>query len=258
MYDAIERENAERILHRLRVTELQEARDEAYRAWVKTAGYAKREERRPYRQAFLEANKALREGRRGLRKVTSPATMHRINDTLSSALTWGIKREQAFAKNWSQLVELPSVTRPKPIVWTPERVEHWKRTGEKPGPVMVWTPKLTAEFLDFVKDDWLYDLWHSFIFLGPRRGEMPAVPWTEVSIDALWLRISQQIVEVAYQLVRRGAEGRERPYRVAEPGVRRQPGELSHEAGTEAPGVGSCLRRDRSRMDPRERRGTAP
>lgn len=29
---------------------------------------------------------------------------------------------------------------------------------------------------------------------------MAAVPWTEVSIDALWLRISQQIVEVAYQL----------------------------------------------------------
>ncbi len=200
MYNAIERENAERILHRLRVTELQEARDEAHRAWVKTAGYAKREERRPYRQAFLEANMALREGRRGLRKVTSPATMHRINDTLSSALTWGIKREQAFAKNWSQLVELPSVTRPKPIVWTPERVEHWKRTGEKPGPVLVWTPKLTGEFLDFVKDDWLYELWHSFIFLGPRRGEMAAVPWREVSIDALWLRISQQIVEVAYQL----------------------------------------------------------
>ncbi|MGR3872653.1 tyrosine-type recombinase/integrase [Streptomyces graminifolii] len=199
MYDAIERQNAERILHRLRVAELQEARDEAHRAWVKTSGYAKREERRPFRRAFLEANQALREGRRGLRKVTSPTTMHRINDTLSSALSWGIKREQAFSKNWAQLAELPSVTRPKPLVWTPERIEHWKRTGEKPGPVMVWTPKLTGEFLDFVKDDWLYELWHSFIFLGPRRGEMAALPWTEVSTDALWLRISQQIVEVAYK-----------------------------------------------------------
>ncbi|MER7930179.1 hypothetical protein ABTY96_44940 [Streptomyces sp. NPDC096057] len=48
MYNAIERENAERILHGLRVTELQEARDEVHRAWVKTAGYAKREERRPF------------------------------------------------------------------------------------------------------------------------------------------------------------------------------------------------------------------
>ncbi|MGW0542272.1 tyrosine-type recombinase/integrase [Streptomyces griseoincarnatus] len=198
MYDAIEKENAERILHRLRVDQLQRDRDAAHRAWVKAAG--KKEERRATRRAFLDANAALREGKKGLRKVTSAATMHRINDTLSSALSWGIKREQAFAKNWAQLVELPPVTRPKPLVWTPERIEHWKRTGEKPGPVMVWTPELTGQFLDFVKDDWLYELWHSFIFLGPRRGEMAALPWTEVSTDALWLRISQQIVEVAYQL----------------------------------------------------------
>jgi integrase len=126
--------------------------------------------------------------------------MHRINDTLSSAVSWGIKRESAFAKNWAQFVELPSVTRPKPLVWTSERIEHWKRTGEKPGPVIVWTPQLTGEFLDFVTEDWLYELWHTFIFLGPRRGEMAALPWTEVSTDALWLRISQQIVEVAYKL----------------------------------------------------------
>ncbi|MDQ0990775.1 tyrosine-type recombinase/integrase [Streptomyces sp. V3I7] len=198
MYDAIEKKNAERVLHRLRVDQLQSQRDTAHRAWVKAAGKAG--ERRAARRAFLDANAALREGRKGLRKVTSAATMHRINDTLSSALSWGIKSEQAFAKNWAQFVELPSATRPKPIVWTPERIEHWKRTGEKPGPVMVWTPELTGQFLDFVKGDWLYELWHSFIFLGPRRGEMAALPWTDVSTDALWLRVSQQVVEVAYQL----------------------------------------------------------
>lgn len=198
MYDAIEKENAKRILHRLRVDQLHKDRDAAHRAWVKAAG--KKEERRAARRTFLDTNAALREGKKGLRKVTSAATMHRINNTLSSALSWGIKREQAFTKNWAQLVELPPATRPKPLVWTPERIEHWKRTGEKPGPVMVWTPELTGQFLDFVKHDWLYELWHSFIFLGPRRGEMAALPWTEVSTDALWLRISQQIVEVAYEL----------------------------------------------------------
>lgn len=65
---------------------------------------------------------------------------------------------------------------------------------------MVWTPEQTGAFLDFVRDDWLYALWHSFIFLGPRRGEMCALPWPEVSLSALWLRISAQIVEVAYRL----------------------------------------------------------
>ncbi|WP_326621044.1 hypothetical protein OG863_27785 [Streptomyces decoyicus] len=43
-------------------------------------------------------------------------------------------------------------------MWTPERVEHWKRTGEKPSPVLVWTPEQTGAFLDFVRDDWLYAL----------------------------------------------------------------------------------------------------
>ncbi len=198
MYNAIEHENAERILHHLRVEELTEARDAAHQAWVRAAG--KKEERRRTRRAYLDANAALREGRQGLRKVTSAATMHRINDTLSSAISWGMKREEAFSRNWARLVELPAVTRPKPLVWVPERVEHWKRTGEKPGPVMVWTPEQTGAFLDFVRDDWLYPLWHSFIFLGPRRGEMCALPWPEVSLAALWLRISAQIVEVAYQL----------------------------------------------------------
>ncbi|MER5714904.1 tyrosine-type recombinase/integrase [Streptomyces sp. NPDC002132] len=198
MYNAIERENAERVLHHLRVEELTRARDAAHQAWVRAAG--KKEERRLTRRAYLDANAALREARKGLRKVTSAATMHRINDTLSSAITWGMKREDAFSKNWARLVELPAVTRPKPLVWTSERVEHWKRTGEKPGPVMVWTPEQTGAFLDFVGDDWLYDLWHSFIFLGPRRGEMCALPVHEVNLADLWLRISAQIVEVAYRL----------------------------------------------------------
>ncbi|MFJ5737250.1 tyrosine-type recombinase/integrase [Streptomyces microflavus] len=198
MYTAIERENAERVLHRLRIHELKEARDAAYTAWVRAKG--KGDERRLARRTYLDANAALREGRRGLRKVTGAATMHRINDTLSSAISWGIKREEAFSRNWARLVELPAVLRPKPLVWTPERVEHWIRTGERPGPVMVWTPEQTGAFLDFVRDDWLYALWHTSIFLGPRRGEMCALPWPEVNLADRWLRISAQIVEVAYRM----------------------------------------------------------
>jgi hypothetical protein len=105
MYDAIEKENAQRILHRLRVDELQKKRDAAHRAWVKTAGYAKKEERRAARRAFLDANAELREGKKGLRKVTSAVTMHRINDTLSSALSWGISANSSSrgtgASSWS-------------------------------------------------------------------------------------------------------------------------------------------------------------
>ncbi|MEW1719763.1 site-specific integrase [Streptomyces sp. NPDC093109] len=197
MYDAIERENAERLIHHAKVVELQEVRDAAHTSWVRAAG--KKEERRVTRRAWLDANAALRTGSRGRRKITSAATMHRVNATLGSFLTGGIKRGE-YPTNWARFVELPAVRRPKPLVWTPERVEEWKRTGKKPGPVMVWTPEQTGAFLDHTRNDRLYAMWHTFIFNGPRRGEMCALPWTEISVTALWLRISAQIVEVAYRL----------------------------------------------------------
>ncbi|PJM99685.1 site-specific integrase [Streptomyces sp. CB01201] len=196
LYDAIERENAERLLHHAKVVELEKARDAAHTAWVHAAG--KREDRRLVRRAYLAANAALREGRRGRRKITSAATMHRINATLSSFLGSGVKRGE-YATNWAAMVELPAVKRPKALVWTPERVEEWKRTGQKPSPVMVWTPEQTGQFLDFICDDRLYGMWHGFIFRGPRRGEMAALPWTEVSLSGPWFRISAQVVEVAYR-----------------------------------------------------------
>lgn len=197
MYAAIKKENAERLLHHGRVVELAEARDAAKEAWIRASG--KGAERRQARSAYLDANAALREGRRGLRKITGAATLHRINATLSSFLNSGIKRLE-YQTNWASLIELPPVKRPKPLVWTPERVEHWQRTGEKPGPVMVWTPQQAGAFLDFVADDRLYGLWDTFTFLGPRRGEMAALPWTEVSLTALSMRISAQLVEVAYRV----------------------------------------------------------
>ncbi|MCX5328176.1 site-specific integrase [Streptomyces sp. NBC_00140] len=196
MYDAIERENAERLIHHAKIVELQEARDAAYTAWVHASG--QKEERRAARQAYLVANAALKEGRKGKRKITSAATMHRINATLSSFLGSGIKRGE-YATNLAALVELPPVRRPKALVWTPERVEEWKRTGKRPSPVMVWTPEQTGQFLDFVCDDRLCGMWHAFIFRGPRRGEMCALPWPEVNLPSSWFRISAQIVEIAYR-----------------------------------------------------------
>jgi integrase len=196
MYDAIERENAERLIHHAKIVELQEARDAAYTAWVHASG--QKEERRATRRAYLDANTALKEKRKGKRKITSAATMHRINATLSSFLGSGIKRGE-YATNLATLVELPAVRRPKALVWTQERVEEWKRAGKKPSPVMVWTPEQTGQFLDFICDDRLCAMWHAFIFRGPRRGEMCALPWPEVNLSASLFRISAQIVEIAYR-----------------------------------------------------------
>lgn len=64
---------------------------------------------------------------------------------------------------------------------------------------MVWTPEQTGEFLDFLANDRVAAMWHGFIFRGPRRGKMCALPWSEVSLSGSWFRISAQTVEVAYR-----------------------------------------------------------
>ncbi|MFE5089418.1 tyrosine-type recombinase/integrase [Streptomyces sp. NPDC056638] len=195
MYDAVEEANAKRVIHRARVEELATAMEDAKRAWVQAETV---QERRPLRAAYIAANGALKEGRKGLRKTTGPATIKRINDTLSSALGTGVKKGY-FSRNWAAMVELPSAKRPRALVWTDARIAEWKRTGVRPSPVMVWTPKQTGRFLDDVADDRMYALWHLLIFRGLRRGEACALPWSEVDLDGGWIHVSQQIVEVAYK-----------------------------------------------------------
>jgi integrase len=90
--------------------------------------------------------------------------------------------------------------KPKPIIWTPERVERWRETGRRPGPVMVWTPQQAGRFLDHVAEhDAGYEaLWHLLVFRGPRRGEVAGLGWTEVHLDVPAVEITTQLTEVEY------------------------------------------------------------
>lgn len=84
-------------------------------------------------------------------------------------------------------VELPRIKgkgrRVKPMVWTAERVARWQETGERPGPVMVWTPAQTGAFLDFAAEERLYALFHVVAFRGLRRGEIAGLPWTDTDLN---------------------------------------------------------------------------
>jgi integrase len=53
-----------------------------------------------------------------------------------------------------------------------------------PGPVMVWTPKLTGAFLDHAFLDRLYALYHLIVFTGLRRGEACGLHWADLDLDA--------------------------------------------------------------------------
>ncbi|GLX53813.1 hypothetical protein Shyhy01_67620 [Streptomyces hygroscopicus subsp. hygroscopicus] len=133
------------------------------------------------------------------RRVTGPATRQRIKATLRAALNDAIG-QQILTFNPAAHVELDPVRKPKALVWTDARVAKWEQTGEKPSPVMVWTPKQTGAFLDFVVEDRLYAMWHLIAFRGLRRGEACAQPWSETNLDDHSLTVSAQLVQDGWEV----------------------------------------------------------
>ncbi|ROR42988.1 site-specific integrase [Kitasatospora cineracea] len=128
-------------------------------------------------------------------RIVEPATMHRIRATLRSALTAAVKSGK-ISRNWASLVELPTSKRPKALLWTPERVAEWERTGEKPSKVMVWTPEQAGRFLDGIEGDWLRAFWHLAIFRGLRRGEGAGFEWPKANLETAVITVDWQVVTV--------------------------------------------------------------
>ncbi|MGW9410331.1 tyrosine-type recombinase/integrase [Streptomyces diastaticus] len=127
------------------------------------------------------------------RKVTGKASQQAVRRTLRTALNAAIGR-QYITYNPASYVELETASRPKPMLWTPERVERWRETGEVPGSVMVWTPEQFGTFLDAAEEDRLYSLFHVIGFRGLRRGEAVGQGWDDVSLDGGLLTVSTEIV----------------------------------------------------------------
>jgi integrase len=134
---------------------------------------------------------------RGVRP-TGPATQQRIRATLRVALNKAIT-DGLITHNPATLIELASGKPPKPVVWTPARIQRWRTTGRLPSPVMVWTPELTGEFLDHAIDDELYPLFHLIALRGLRRGEACGLPWTNVDLTAATITIDTQIIQLGWE-----------------------------------------------------------
>jgi hypothetical protein len=60
------------------------------------------------------------------RRPVNPPTMRNIQATLRHALNIAIKHEHLIDFNPAAIVELPPATRPRPLVWTDERVGAWE------------------------------------------------------------------------------------------------------------------------------------
>jgi integrase len=138
---------------------------------------------------------AVRDTVKGMRLIC-PATLHRIRATLRAALNAAI-RQRFIDVNPAKHVELPPAVRPKPLVWTDERVRQWRSTGTAPGPVMVWTPALTGAFLDHTQaaDDRLYALYHLVAYRGLRRGEACGLHWADIDLPGQQMTIRWQLTQ---------------------------------------------------------------
>ncbi|GAA4595740.1 integrase [Actinoplanes octamycinicus] len=136
-------------------------------------------------------------------RITGPATMHRIRATLRKALNDAIRAHRLIEFNPAAHIELPSGKRPRARVWTAAAVKHWKVTGQRPSPVMVWTPEQAGQFLDYAEDHdiVLYPLYALMLYRGLRRGEAIGLRDLDVDLDVGAAVISQQITTVGYQPV---------------------------------------------------------
>jgi integrase len=172
-------------------TQIQEQNAQRHAAVVELAAVPwKGQENRARRTAMKAAIDAMPP----FRRVTGPSTRQHIKATLRAALNDAIS-QQIITFNPAAHVEIDAARKPKALVWTDERVGRWRQTGEKPSPVMVWTPEQTGAFLDFVADERLYAMWHLIAFRGLRRGEACGQPWSETNLDAHSLTISSQLVQ---------------------------------------------------------------
>ncbi|MFH9393773.1 tyrosine-type recombinase/integrase [Streptomyces sp. NPDC017556] len=153
-------------------------------------------------RALRKAMKAAIDEMPPFRRVTGSATRLHVKATPRApraALNDAIG-QQIITSNPAAHVEIAPVRKPKALVWTDERVAKWEQTGEKPSPVMVWTPQQTGTFLDFVAEDRLYAMWHQVAFRGLRRGEACGQPWSETNLDTHSPTVSSQPVQDGWEV----------------------------------------------------------
>ncbi|MFF0136734.1 tyrosine-type recombinase/integrase [Streptomyces sp. NPDC005227] len=127
------------------------------------------------------------------RRITGPATKQAIRRTLRMVLNKAMSK-QLITFNAAAHVELAAASRPKGKLWTEERVERWRETGVKPGPVMVWTPAQLGAFLDAAETDRLYAFFHLISHHGLRRGEGVGQSWADFSPTRKTITVATEIV----------------------------------------------------------------
>ncbi|MEV0446151.1 site-specific integrase [Streptomyces spectabilis] len=176
--------------------EIQEANAQRHAAVAELAAIPwKGRENRAQRKAL----KAAIDEMPPFRRPVGASTRQRIRATLRAALNEAIA-QQLITFNPAAHVKLDTAKRPKALVWTEERIAEWRRTGERPSPVMVWTPEQTGAFLDHIAGERLYALFHLIAFRGLRRGEACGQSWSDLNLKTKRLTVAKQLVQKGWEV----------------------------------------------------------
>ncbi|MEV6986768.1 tyrosine-type recombinase/integrase [Sphaerisporangium sp. NPDC051017] len=157
------------------------------------------------------------------RRPVGTTSMHRIRATLRHALNIAIRQDRLLDFNPAAVVELTPIDRPRPVVWTEEKVTQWRKnyaehldrltrahaykridpiaayvSTSRPSPVMVWTPEQTAAFLGYARQDRLFALYRLIAVRGLRRGEGVGLRWPDVIFATSRIGIHWQITQLGW------------------------------------------------------------
>ncbi|MBB0242636.1 tyrosine-type recombinase/integrase [Streptomyces alkaliphilus] len=135
------------------------------------------------------------------RRPTGLNTQPHIKATLRAALNVAIAQQRMPNFNPAEHVELLPGAKPKALIWTDERIARWEATGEKPSPVMVWTPEQTGRFLDHTESHRLRVMWRLIAFRGLRRGEGCGPRWVDHDYAGSSLAVATQLVQDGWEVI---------------------------------------------------------
>jgi integrase len=159
-----------------------------------------------------DERRVLADGEQRRKKSTkplSPARIERMYAPFRAAMNAAVPRTIKYSPCAG--VELPRVSKDKPLPWTPQRVaafhaalerriairqeelggrpptvterqDLWGTPGLRPSRVMVWMPADTGAFLDFIAEDRLSALYTLTAYCGLRRDEVLGLNWTDVDL----------------------------------------------------------------------------
>jgi integrase len=155
------------------------------------------------------ADPAVRATFKGVRPM-GPSSMQRLRATIRVALNHAMRRPGLIDHNPASALELESGAPPKARVWTPNAVARWRISGQRPSPVMVWTPTHAGEFLDYAEahDIALYALFTLKLHRGLRRGELCGLRDFDVDLDAGIMTVAEQITTVGYTPIVKAVKSR--------------------------------------------------